>query len=45
MGQMFLSSIYTALANSPAVEDLASWWSYGRVGGVYDHVAPPSEYA
>ena len=41
LGQMFLASIYEALAQSPLWERCLLVITYDEHGGFYDHVAPP----
>jgi phospholipase C len=41
LGQQFIGSIYTALANSPLWKNCMVLVTYDENGGFYDHVPPP----
>ena len=42
LGQQFLASIYTALANSPQWKNCLLVITYDEHGGFFDHVSPPT---
>jgi phospholipase C len=42
LGQQFLASVYTALANSPQWKDTLLVVTYDEHGGFFDHVPPPT---
>jgi phospholipase C len=42
LGQEFIASIYTALANSPQWNNIMLVITYDENGGFFDHVAPPT---
>jgi phospholipase C len=41
LGQQFLASVYSALANSPLWENVLFVVTYDEHGGYFDHVSPP----
>lgn len=44
-GQIFIASVYNALANSPLWDRCLLVITYDEHGGFYDHVSPPSDAA